>query len=84
LDATLADGLVTLAKFLRNDDGGHFGVQEAMANNLADHFVGAAVVSFGAAALVLESGGAAVLKARQQLVVAGAGEAVFLGGGTGA
>lgn len=55
-DAAGADGPARLAHFLGDDGRGGFGVEEAMANDLADQFTGTAVVTFGAAFLTDQGG----------------------------
>jgi hypothetical protein len=57
-DAAGANDPTGLAEFLGDDVSGGFGIEEAMANDLADDFVGAAVVAFGSAGLAAEGGGA--------------------------
>jgi len=47
IHGALADAEVTLAQFLGYDLGTGLGIQEAVANHLADEFLGAAVVGFG-------------------------------------
>src|SRR5207248_665539 len=64
--------------------GGGVGVEEAVANDLADGFVGAAGGAFGAAALALQGGGAVGEKGAAELEVALLAEAELLSGGVGA
>jgi hypothetical protein len=59
-----------LAEFLGNDVSGGVGVEEAKANDLADDFVGTAGVTFGAAFLAEQSGGAPVGEGLTELEVA--------------
>ena len=65
--------------------GDHFdrgvGIQEAVADDLTDDFVGAAVMGFGAAGLALEGGGAPLGQEAAQLKGARLGTAEFAGGG---
>jgi hypothetical protein len=49
VDGAFTDAEVTLAEFLSNDLGAGFRVGEAVANDLADEFLGAPVIGFGAA-----------------------------------
>jgi hypothetical protein len=81
-DAAGADGQACLAEFLGDDVGGSLGVEEAVANDLADDFVGTAVVGFGAAFLAEQGLSALGLEEVSELEVALLGEAV-LGGGLG-
>lgn len=83
-DRTGADGVAGLAEFLANDLGGGVGVQEAVADDLLEDLVGAAIMSFGAALLVLEGEGASLGKGAAQLEVALFGEAKPEGSGLGA
>jgi hypothetical protein len=83
-DAALADGMIGLAQLLGDERRGSLPIQVAVADDLTDDFVSTAVVGFGAAALVLEGSSAAGFQARQQLIIARAGEAVLSGGGGGA
>jgi hypothetical protein len=79
-DGAGADGLTGLAQFLA-DDGGRGGrVQEAITNHLLDDLIGAAIVGFGAALLILQGRGSALLESLAQLEVALLGIAEFLGG----
>lgn len=77
----MADRELTLAQLLGDDRDGHLWVKEAVADDLPLDFRGAAVGGFGAAGLVVEGEGAAPPEGGQQLVIAGAGEAVLAGGG---
>jgi hypothetical protein len=79
LDRTQADGKVGLVEFLGDDIGRGVWIQEQIAQDLADQLVGAAVIGFGAGLFGLEGGKAVVLKSLQQLVVALATVAIFLG-----
>ena len=49
VDGAFADGEISLAEFLRDDFGTGLRVQEAMADDLTDEFLGAAILAFGAA-----------------------------------
>ena len=83
-DGAGADGLAGLAQFL-GDDGGRGGrIQEAITHDLLDDLIGAAIVGFGAALLILQGQGAALFENLAQLEVALLGIAEFLGGGNGA
>ena len=81
IDGPLADGEVTLTKFLRDDLGAGIGVEEAVADDLADHFLGASVGRFGAAFGTEESPPALGEKKRAELEVTRAAVTEF-GGGT--
>jgi hypothetical protein len=61
VDGAFTDAEVTLAEFLRDDFGAGFRIQEAVTNNLADQFLGASVIGFGAT-LGAEKSGAAFLQ----------------------
>lgn len=69
-DAAGAKGEANLAKLLGNDSGGGVGVEEAMPNDLANHFVGASRGAFGSAFLTEECGGAEVAVGLAQLEIA--------------
>ena len=69
-DRAWADGPAGLAEFLGDDRGGSLGVQEAMANDLTDDFIGASVVAFGPAFLVGEGQSAAAGKGVAELEIA--------------
>jgi hypothetical protein len=47
IDRSFADMEVTLSEFLSDDFGTGFGIQETMADDLTNHFLGAPVVGFG-------------------------------------
>jgi hypothetical protein len=51
LDTACTDRPPTLTQLLRNHRGRGVGVEKTMSNHLPDHFVGTAVVRFGAALL---------------------------------
>jgi hypothetical protein len=61
VDGAFADAEVTLSEFLCNDFGAGFWIQEAVTDHLADEFLGAAIVGFGAA-FGAEEGKAAFLQ----------------------
>jgi hypothetical protein len=79
-DATGTDDPAGLAEFLGNDRGGGFGIEEAMANDLADDFVGTTVVAFGTAFVILQGEGTADGESLAQLEIALFAKAEFLGG----
>ncbi len=70
LDTAAADGEVSLAQLLGDDLGGGVGVQKAVAQDLADGWVSAAIIRFGAGLLRLEGSEAAALKGGEHLVIA--------------
>jgi hypothetical protein len=79
MDTAEADVEMGLAKFLCNDLGGGVGVEEAVTQDLADDFFGAAIVGFGAGSFGLEGGQATLLEVVEQLIITLAAVAVFLG-----
>ncbi len=81
LDRTQTDSEVSLAQLLGHDLGGGLRVQKQVAQDLADSLVGAAVIGFGAGFFGLEGEETSVLEGVEQLVIALAAEAVFLGDG---
>jgi len=81
LDAAQTDLEVGLAQFLSDDLGGGIRIQKAVAQNLADGLIGAAVVGLGAGLLRLEGGQAALLEGVEDLIVALTAVAVFLSDG---
>jgi hypothetical protein len=83
-DAAATDDPAGLAELLGDDIGGGVGVEEAIANDLADDFVGTAVEAFGAAFLAFQGGGAAVGECLAELEVALLTEAELARGGGGA
>ena len=83
-DGASADGLPGLTQLLAEDGGRGVGIQKAIADDLLDDLVGAAVVGFGAALLVLEGEGTALFEGLAQLEVALLGVAELAGGGQGA
>lgn len=78
--------MVSLAEFLSDDLGRGLRIQEAMADDLADDFVGAPVIGLGAGGFTVQSQGAVFFEQMEQLEIAGFGIAEFFGGlgGTGA
>jgi hypothetical protein len=68
-DAPGADRQTGLAQFLGDDFGRGLGIEEAVADDLADDFIGAAVVAFGSGRLVDEGRDALLGKALTQLEV---------------
>ena len=81
LDAAQTDLEVGLAQFLSDDLGGGIRIQKAIAQDLADGLIGAAVVGLGAGLLRSEGGQAALLEGVEDLIVALTAVAVFLGDG---
>ena len=81
LDAAQTDLEVGLAQFLGDDLRGGIRIQKAIAQNLADGLIGAAVVGLGASLLRLEGGQAALLEGVEDLIVTLTAVAVFLGDG---
>jgi hypothetical protein len=72
------------AELLGDDVGGGVGVEEAVADDLTDDFVGAAVEAFGTAFLAEQGGGAAVDERLTELEVALFTEAELASGCCGA
>jgi hypothetical protein len=83
-DAAGTDDPAGLAELLGDDIGGGVRVEEAVADDLADDFVGTAVEAFGTAFLAEEGGGAAVGERLAELEVALFTEAELACGGGGA
>lgn len=83
LDSPGADGLAGLAQFLGNHGRRGIRIQEAVTDHLLDDLIGAAVVGFRAAFLVLQGRGAASFELVAQLEVALFGKAEFGGSGQG-
>jgi hypothetical protein len=81
IDGAFADAEVTLAEFLGDDFGAGFGIEEAVADDLTDEFLRAAVIGFRAALGTEQRRAAFFKKERAKLEVALAAEAK-LGGGT--
>jgi hypothetical protein len=83
-DAAGADGPAGLTEFWGDDGRGGLGIEEAMANDLANDFVGAAGGTLGAAFVAVQGQGAAVGEGLAELEVALFAEAEFAGGLDGA
>lgn len=81
IDGAFADAEVSLAEFLRDDFRAGFRIQEAVTDNLADEFLGAAVVGSGAAFGAEEGGGAFLQEEGAELEVTLTAK-TELGGGT--
>jgi hypothetical protein len=79
LDAALADPELGLLELLSDDLGRSFGVQETVAQDLALDLVGAAVIGLRTGFLGLQGRQATGLVSGQELVIALAAVAVFLG-----
>ena len=82
-DAARTNDPAGLAEFLGDDVSRGVGVEEAMADDLADDFVGATVETFGAAFLAQQSGAAAVGERLAELEIALFTEAELACGGGG-
>jgi hypothetical protein len=84
-DTTSADRETGLAKLLREDVERGVGIEEAVANDLANDLVGANIVSFGPRLLAKESCAALFTKEFEQLEISLLAEAELFGclGGTG-
>ena len=78
-DAALTEGQTRLAEFLGDDFGGGLRIQKAVAQDLSDEWVGAAVIGFGAGLFGQQGGQAALLVVGEHLVIALAAKAIFLG-----
>jgi len=70
VDATGADGMAELTKFLGDDGGGGIGVEEAISDDQADDFVGATVEGLRTALMILQYGRAVLVIPPAQLEVA--------------
>jgi hypothetical protein len=81
MNTAQADGEVGLDEFLGDDLGGGLRVQEEVAQDLAHHLVGAAVMGFGSGLLGFQGPEAPGVEGGQELVVALAAKAVFLSEG---
>ena len=79
-DTADTQGQIGLGEFLRDDGGGRFGIEETMADDLPDDFVGAAVIAFGAALFARQGGGPALLISVAELEIALFTEAEIAGG----
>ena len=84
-DTTSADRETGLAKFLCEDVERGVGIEEAVANDLANDLVGADIVAFGAWLIAKESWATLFTKEFEQLEISLFAEAELLGrvGGTG-
>ena len=82
LDTAPADGEVGLAELLGDDIGGSVGIQEAVAQDLADRLVGTPIIGFGAGLLRLEGGEATALEGIEDLIIALTAIAILLGDGS--
>src|SRR5712692_4876536 len=69
-----------LADFLSDDSGGRICIEEATTDDQANDLVGAAVVGLGSWPLQEQTFGAFLVKGGQDLVIALAGEVIFLSG----
>jgi hypothetical protein len=76
--------MVSLFEFLSDDLRTGVGIQEAVADDLAYNFIGAAVIGFGSRGFAVQSQCALLFKQVEQLEIAGFGVAEFGGGGRGA
>jgi len=83
-DAAGADHETALPQFLRDDLGRGIRVEEAVADNLLDDLIGAAVVGLGPAFLIEQGESAVALKGDAQLEVTLPAEAELGGGRAGA
>ena len=79
-DATNADRETGLAQFLRDDVDGGVGIEEAVTDDLANEFVGADIVAFGAGLLTLESRASLLTIEFEQLKISLFAEVELLGG----
>jgi hypothetical protein len=80
VDGSFADGEVTLSEFLSDDFGAGFRIQEAVADNLTDKFLGAPVVGMGASFGAEQSGASFLKKKSPKLEVPLAAKTEFSGG----
>ena len=83
-DTANTDGVPGLLEFLGDYFDRGVRIQESMTDDLADDFVGAAVVGFGSTGLALKGGGALVGQQMAQLEVARLGITELARGGQGA
>lgn len=83
-DAAGADGKAALAQFLGDDLDGGIRVKKAVAHDLLDDLIGAAVIGLGPALLVEERQDAASLEELAQLKIALPAETELFGRGGGA
>ena len=70
LDAAGADGMAALSQLLRNDRRRGIRVEETVADHLLNDLIGAPIMSFGTALVVLQRKGAAFGEGRTQLEIA--------------
>jgi hypothetical protein len=82
--ASGADLETRLAKLLGDDVDRGIGIEEAVADDLAFDLVGSHVVRLGAAFLGLEGQGSSIFEQAEQLIITLSGEAVLVGGLSGA
>jgi hypothetical protein len=80
VDGAFTDAEVTLSEFLRDDFGAGFRIQEAVTDDLADEFLGASIIGFGAAFGAEEGRAAFLQKKGAQLEVTLTAKAEFGGG----
>jgi hypothetical protein len=83
-DTPSADREASLAELLRNDVDRGVGIEEAVADDLANEFVGADIVAFGAGLVALESCTSMFMIEFEQLKISLLAEAEFLSGPGGA
>jgi hypothetical protein len=79
-DAADTDDPTRLVEFLGDDGGSRLGIEEALADDLTNDFVGAAVIALGAAFLAGQSGGPAFAERLAELEVSLFTEAEVAGG----
>ena len=79
-DAALTNGMRLLADFLSDDGRRTIGIQEATADDQADDLIGAAVIGLGTWGLQEQALRALRKEGGQDLVIALAGEIIFLSG----
>ena len=72
--------MTLLPDFLSDDGGGTIRVQESTTDGQADNLVGAAVIGLGSWGLQQQTLGTLLVKGGQDLVIAWAGELIFLSG----
>lgn len=77
IDGSFADSEVTLSEFLSNNLGAGLRIQESVADDLANQFLGAAVVGFGPSLGAEESLGAALEEQGSELEVTLAAKTEF-------
>lgn len=76
-DAAQTDGETSLPQFLGDDLRRSIGIQKAIAQDLADDLIGAAIVGFGSGLLELQGGETALLEGREDLVITLAAITIF-------